>query len=78
MENNLTESQASRIGIWTLLFVMASLINVVMYYNIMLNFNVIETVFLYVVITIQFISLIEIYSIVSEKSPKRSGRRLQC
>ena len=76
MENNLTESQASRIGIWTLLFVMASLINVVMYYNIMLNFNVIETIFLYVIIAIQFISLIEIYSIVSEKSPKRRARRL--
>ena len=76
MENNLTESQASRIGIWTLLFVMASLINVVTYYNIMLNFNVIETIFLYVIIAIQFISLIEIYSIVSEKSPKRRARRL--
>ena len=76
MKNNLTQSQRIRIGIWALVLIIASIANLLAYYNIIAHFNVPETTFFYIIVIIQFISLIEIGLIVSEKTKrKRRSRR---
>ena len=76
MKNNLTQSQSIRIGIWALVLVITSIANMLAYYNVTAHFNVIETIFFYVIVAIQFISLAEIYMIASEKAKrKRRSKR---
>ena len=76
MKNNLTQSQRIRTGVWALVLVIVSIANILAYYGIISHFNVPEAIFFYIIVTIQFISLIEIGLIVSEKSKrKRRSKR---
>ena len=76
MKNNLTPSQNIRIGIWALVLVIVSIANILAYYGIIAHFNMPETTFSYIIVVIQFISLIEIYLITLEKTKrKRRSRR---
>ncbi len=68
MRNNLTSSQRIKIGFWALIFTLTSMMNLITYYNIIANLNIIEVIFLYILLAVQFISLIEIYLIVCEES----------
>ena len=71
MKNNLTQSQKIRIGFWALVLIIASIANMLIYYGIMAHFNMPEVIFFYIIVAIQFISLIEIYFITSEKTKRR-------
>jgi hypothetical protein len=76
MKNNLTQSQKIRIGFWALVLVIASIANMLTYYSIIAHFNMSEMIFFYIIIAIQFISLIEIYLITLEKTKrKRRSKR---
>jgi hypothetical protein len=76
MKNNLTQSQKIRIGFWALVLVIASIANMLTYYSIIARFNVPEVIFFYIIVAIQFISLIEIYLITLEKTKrKRRSKR---
>ena len=80
MKNNLTQSQSIRIGIWALVLVIASIANMLTYYNIIyVSFSmravIFYVIFFYIIVAIQAISLVEIYLIVSEKSRKRRSKR---
>ena len=76
MRNSLTQSQSIRIGIWAIVLIITSIANMLTYNNIMANFNTPEMIFFYIIIAIQFISLIEIYLITLEKTKrKRRSKR---
>jgi hypothetical protein len=76
MRNSLTQSQNIRIGIWAVVLLIASIANMLTYYGIMAHFNVPEAIFFYIIVAIQFISLIEIYFITLEKTKrKRRSKR---
>lgn len=76
MKNNLTQSQSIRIGIWAIVLVITSIANMLTYNNIIAHFNMSEMIFFYIIIAIQFISLIEIYLITLEKTKrKRRSKR---
>jgi hypothetical protein len=74
MRNNLTPSQRIKIGFWALTLTLTSMMNLIVYYNIVANFNIMEVIFLYILLAVQFTSLIEIYLIVCEESVGRSKR----
>lgn len=74
MRNNLTSSQRIKIGFWALTLTLTSMMNLITYYNIIANFNIMEVIFLYILLAVQFTSLIEIYLIVCEESVGRSKR----
>ena len=74
MKNNLTKKESSKIGIWAIVLVFASILNMVACLAIIEGHEFGMVPIFYVVVALQFISLIEIYMIVFQKKNRGASK----
>ena len=75
MKNNLTKKESSKIGIWTVVLIFASILNMTAYYAIIEGHELGMVPVFFVFVALQFISLIEIYMIVFQKKNRGASKR---